>query len=332
MPDQTSGKTGSNKISIFLSVIIFIAFVLWFGIEFGWGEVLRLFSNFSPARLAGLMVLVFISYILRTVRIYDYMKSKLKGGFLLTTRLVLLHNFFNNLLPMRTGEAAFPLLMKRYFAVNITESISVLFWLRFLDLHFLSVAAYIILFSDFYTSVPGNILLLALILLPAGIYAFRRKLTPLADADGSFIKRNLTKLASGLPDSVSRLLRSWLWTVMNWSLKLTAYAFILVTVIDIKFSSAVFASIIGDLSSILPIHGFAGTATYEGGVVLGLKYFQIPLETALNAAVVLHIFFLACSFIGACIGYLIYSKNKLLKADKNNTVPEIAGTGSQSAE
>ncbi len=332
MSEKKSGKTGSTKLRIAVSILIFAAFVIWFEIEFGWGNVFRQFSDFSPARIAGLTMLVFISYILRTVRIYDYMITGLKGGFLLTTRLVLLHNFFNNLLPMRTGEAAFPLLMKRYFSIKVTESVSVLFWLRLLDLHFLAVAAFVILFGEFYTTVPGILILAAIISAPIFVYVFRTKLDTSIDEKGSLLKQILGKIAMGLPDSIPRLLRSWFWTVINWSLKLTAYAVIIITVMDINFFSAVFASIIGDLSSILPIHGFAGTATYEGGVVLGLKYFNIAFEPALNAAVVLHIFFLACSFIGACAGYLIYPKSKLNKTGQNNAVPGIAGMESNSPE
>ncbi len=53
--------------------------------------------------------------------------------------MVLLHNLFNNLLPMRAGELSLPLLMKRYFGVRRAETVGALLWFRFLDLLTLSL-------------------------------------------------------------------------------------------------------------------------------------------------------------------------------------------------
>ncbi len=80
--------------------------------------------------------LVLGSYAIRTVRIYEYFHPATAGEFLRTFRLVLLHNLFNNLLPMRSGEASFPILMAREFRVPFTRSIPGLVYLRVLDLHF----------------------------------------------------------------------------------------------------------------------------------------------------------------------------------------------------
>ena len=53
-----------------------------------------------------------------------------EGSFLRSFRLILIHNLFNNLLPMRSGEASFPILMAREFSVPFSRSIPGLVYLR----------------------------------------------------------------------------------------------------------------------------------------------------------------------------------------------------------
>ena len=51
------------------------------------------------------------------------------------------HNLFNNLLPMRAGEASFPVLMRRYFDVPLARSLAALLWFRLMDVHALAAVA-----------------------------------------------------------------------------------------------------------------------------------------------------------------------------------------------
>ena len=71
----------------------------------------------------------------------EYFRVEMAGRFTLCTKLMLQHNLFNNLLPMRTGELSFPVLMARYFAVPALRSVPALLWFRLMDLHSLGIFA-----------------------------------------------------------------------------------------------------------------------------------------------------------------------------------------------
>ena len=97
------------------------------------GNTWQQVSFLSLVLLTGLTL---ISYLLRAYRIYYYFSAP-PSSFLTYLRIHLLHNSLNNFLPMRLGEASFPLLMKRYLNVSYIDSSSKLILLRLLDLHWL---------------------------------------------------------------------------------------------------------------------------------------------------------------------------------------------------
>ncbi len=109
--------------------------LLWVHFSVGWKALLQPWQSIAFSSLLGLLLLSFTSYLLRAIRIQVYFPDLLRGRFLTTLRLSILHNFANNLLPMRAGEAAFPLLMKRHFGATLTDSAFSLIWIRLFDLH-----------------------------------------------------------------------------------------------------------------------------------------------------------------------------------------------------
>ena len=60
-------------------------------------------------------------------------------------------------------------------------------------------------------------------------------------------------------------------------------------------------SIMGEISSTLPIHGLAGAGTYEAGVLVALLPAGVGLDEALNGAVNLHLFVLGATILSAAI-------------------------------
>ena len=113
--------------------LVLVALLYWIQTRIGWGKLLSPWLDMSPLQLLGLFLLSLLSYFFRAVRIYDYFREPLRGRFSDTLRLSVLHNFANNLLPMRAGEAVFPLLMKRYFGQGMADSALSLLWIRGLD-------------------------------------------------------------------------------------------------------------------------------------------------------------------------------------------------------
>ena len=71
------------------------------------------------------------------------------------------------------------------------------------------------------------------------------------------------------------------------------------------FSSALVGTTTGELSSVLPFHGLGGAGTYEAGMLAGLVPMGITLESALKAAVNLHLFVLGVSILAGGLAALV---------------------------
>ena len=106
-----------------LGIGLFLALLLLVQRSVGWSAILSPWREMPPGQLVGAFALVLGSYGLRTVRVHRFFAPETSGEPLRSFRLILLHNLFNNLLPARSGEASFPVLMKREFRVPFSRSL-----------------------------------------------------------------------------------------------------------------------------------------------------------------------------------------------------------------
>lgn len=288
-----------------VGALILIAFAVFVERYLGWAALLAPWREVPPAAIAVAAALTFASYWLRALRFYDYFRADMAGRFALCIKLMLQHNLLNNLLPMRSGELSFPLLMSRYFAVPLQRSLPALLWFRVLDLHTLAVVALLAA-----TGVALPLVLLGLALwLPLPWLAFRfaarlqrwlgRRPQP------GRVARLAAELLRGLPQHRGAFWRAWGWTVLNWLVKLAAFAWVLRLFADSGWAAAVMGAIAGDLTSVLPVHGIAGAGTYEAGVVAGLLPYGVAAAVALAAAVNLHLFLLATTLAGGAVSLMM---------------------------
>ncbi len=288
-----------------LALLIFFAFVGWLEHLIGWGRLLAPWLSLSPPSLLAALVLMLGTYVLRALRIYDYFSPALHGRFVATLRLTMLHNFFNNLLPMRTGEAAFPVLMRRYFDVPVSRSVPSLLWLRVLDLHVLLAIGWSALSQRYLPDTLGGPLLALWLSLPALVFVMRAWLAArLKERDGR-IAGLARKLVEGLPARPAVFWRAWAWTAVNWGVKLAVMAFIFTRFDPLPWLVTLPGMIGGELGSVLPVHGVAGMGTYEAGVMAGLAPQGVALTAALAAAVNLHLFILGSTVLGAGLARLM---------------------------
>ena len=243
-----------------------------------------------------------------------------RGRFGTCLRVMLWHNGANNLLPMRTGELAFPVLMGRWFGVRVAVAVPTLLWFRCLDLWSLVLIAGLVLgpprlgwgsvatAAVLWTALPA---LARLWRDPAARFCARR--------DGR-LARALQRLVEGIPASGGGMAHTVGWTLANWSLKMAAYAGLLAAVGGLSWSRGLLGALGGELSSVQPVHGIAGAGTYEAGVVAALLPFGVDLETALPAAVSLHLFVLATGTVGIALA---------AAAGSNPDTPREDGEGSE---
>lgn len=307
-PLQQSTLDRKALLKYVFGTLILLAFAIFVEYFIGWVELLTPWKDLDPLPLATAVTLVFVTYCLRALRIYDFFYSEMKGRFALCLRLSLQHNMLNNLLPMRTGELSFPVLMSRYFSITAVRSIPALLWFRLLDLHTLVILALLVVGKDFLPSWAVSVSTLLWLSLPwLAFRLYRPWLHAIGDRQGK-LWSILRMILESLPQDNTKFWRSWMWTVLNWVLKLTVFAWVLMLFSNTSFVAAWLGATAGDLTSVLPIHGIAGAGTFEAGVVAGLVPFGISAASALTAAINLHLFLLSCTVISGILSRALPKK------------------------
>ncbi|MDH3388818.1 MAG: flippase-like domain-containing protein [Gammaproteobacteria bacterium] len=290
--------------------LLLIALLL--GVEYllGWQAVLIPWRSLHPLQALIAVALVLASYVIRTLRLLYFFPDELKQSLLPALKLMLAHNFWNNLLPMRSGEISFPILMQSYFRIGPGRSIPALLWFRLLDLYAVFMLGVIALMLS--GDGIGNALLLA-VGLTAAIPVMWKLLPGLlgrVEGQGSNrISRIAGQIRNSFPSGWRALAVSTGWTLLNWAVKLAAFAWILAQFIAIDATTAMLGAIGGELTSVLPVHGIAGAGTYEAGIVVAMLPADVDYRQALLAAVNLHIFVLSCALLGGAASYLMPGKS-----------------------
>lgn len=286
---------------------ILLVFVIFVEHYIGWVQLLMPWREQSLPVLLMLVLSTLLTYWLRALRLFDYFRHYNGMGMASCLKLTLLHNLLNNLLPMRSGELSFPVLMGRYYGMTLGQSVAALLWFRVLDLLVLAVIAAVALAWYWQQTVLATIaVVIASILLGVSACYGHIWRGRMAAARWSVLAR----LASGLPETPAESWRSIGWTVLNWLVKLGVFAWVLGLFITAAPAALWLGAIAGDLTSVLPVHGVAGAGTYEAGVVAGLALFQVPVKVALAAAVNLHLFLLASTLLGGVLSLVLPGRSQ----------------------
>ena len=283
-----------------LASLIFALLILLVENYYGWAGILSQWSVVDLSDLLLLTLLTLLSYVLRAERVYRYFGQRMQHPRRAYLKISFLHNALNNFLPMRLGEAAFPLLMKRQFKQSMLSSTAGLVWIRLMDLHVLLLLAAIALGALLPTI--GYLALAALIIGPIVIGLFRRRLLALLPER---LQVKLTELEHLLPHSRGLIVATYLQTLIIWIVKLVALTLVLKAFLSIDFISAWVAVTTADLSGVLPIHGIAGSGTYEAAMLAALIPLGFGVEAALSAAINLHIYLLGVSALSVPLALLI---------------------------
>ena len=291
---------------LLLACALGLGLLAWLLRKFDWQPLVAAFAA-TPAwvwalALAGL----FASYALRAERLRREWGSWFAAqqqperapGFMACLALFLTHNAAIVVLPMRAGEAGYPLLMQRRFGVPLADSLKSLLWLRLQDAAVLATLAALWLPPIAPAARAGWTALLALAWLLALWFGARL----------------LAALAARMP-AVERFQATWLahrndrvgWALCaaNWLVKLAVFALLLQAFTPLDFAAALRGALGGELASVLPLQGPAGLGTYEAGVwaaALVDKNVGLDLTAQVAAgALALHAFALATALASAAM-------------------------------
>ena len=290
--------------AVCISAVIAYAFVLeWF---WGWDSIIRQWQNWSIASIAFALALLFCTYGLRAYRIRDYFRDYTKVNFSESCRITLMHNLANNLLPMRSGEASFPLMMRSSFGLSLSMTTGTLLFFRALDLYTLLALVSLAWLLGFDTSILWWLiwaiyLCSPILLLQIQSFVSNQVLIRLPQK----IEQLGNNLLSGMPDNFPVLFRTLVLTWLNWGLKLLVFAWILNSFGDLQIVQAISGATGGELSSVLPFHAPGGVGTYEAGVVAGAILAGANLDSSVLAAVNLHLIIILGTLIGGLVAAVI---------------------------
>jgi hypothetical protein len=288
-------------------VLVYAIFIQW---VWGWESVVSLWIEAGWTSGLVALLLLLATYVLRTWRIYDYFPTETAGRFGTLLRLTQVHNLLNIMLPFRTGEASFPLLMKREFDLPIARGTSALFVMRLFDLHALLAAAGTgLALQNGHAWAWG--LWLVFLILPGGAFALRgHALRLAAKILPGKAKKLLDEVEAGLPANAGAFARAWGATLINWFTKIAVLAWVLCLLGDLNIAAGFGGALGGELSSVLPIHAPAGVGTYPAGITAGAIAFGAgangpSLAELGRAAVNTHLLVIVSSMIGTALSLFV---------------------------
>jgi len=119
------------------AILAYAAFVHY---VWGWGSIVAEWRTIGYGTVAAVIGLLVSTYFVRAWRLYDYFPGETTGRLVELFHLAQVHNLLNIMLPFRSGETSFPLLMRSEFSVPLLHGTSALLVMRLLDLHALLAA------------------------------------------------------------------------------------------------------------------------------------------------------------------------------------------------
>lgn len=298
-----------NRISLFSAAIViaYVAFIEWL---LGWDSVLAQWREIGYVSVVAAIALMTGTYLLRTWRIYDYFPQETAGRFARLFRITQVHNVLNIMLPFRTGEISFPVLMKAEFGVSLPRATSALLVMRLLDLHGLLAAGALGLVIEAGRPLLGWLAWALFLLSPALGYAFKNPALRLAAKWAPHrLQSFVAELEAGLPANAFLFARAWAMTLLNWFAKVAMLAMGLGLMGVEPLAAAFGGALGGELSSVLPFHAPAGVGTYPAAITAGALAFGASsappaLENLSSASVNLHLLVIVSSLVGAALSLI----------------------------
>ena len=264
---------------LLLALFVTALSLFWWWYAFGEALATVPWAQWEPTAFLGPLILIILSHALRALRLAAEFRDRITLW--QAWRLLAWHTFLVNLLPLRSGELALPLLLHRRHCVALMRAAATLIWLRLQDLTVL--AGLLLLFWPglLWPWRLGLLLFLAVgvLLLPLFI--------PLANHLPWSVGR---RMAAALALAIDETRFVWHWTIANWCVKIAAVALLFSALLaePPAFPALCFAALAGELGAIQPLQGVAGVGPYEGAVAGALALSAVPLANGIAVALAAH--------------------------------------------
>ena len=302
------------------AVVVSLALLAWIVAKGQWAELGEALTSLPTGTVIIAAVGFGVSYLLRALRVWDEFRHDGAGRFGACLRIVLMHNAMVNIVPFRGGEAAFPLLLRQTFGTPLGRAVASLFWFRLQDAFVVLCLALLV-----WPGLPPALRALgigAVAALAVGLPRWARRAHDWHE--GSPWRARLGRVRDAFADSTRHARFGWLWTIANWSVKLAAQAWLLSVVLDRVIAVGAAGALGAELAAILPIQGVAGFGTYEAGAAAAMIPHGVTLEAGLQAALLLHLFVIACASLAGALAWLhvrLRGQRSLPESSKNPNIP-----------
>lgn len=303
-------------ISALVAVALVAALALWGGVD--WRDVRAVIARFSDpsfVRSFALAMLIHIAiYWARAQRFRLLMPRESRPSLLTTFIVSSAHNLAVYVLPVKTGEATFPIYLKSASGVPVSTGLAALLVSRLLDFAtlcgMLAIGAAIVCMGPHWTQSrwigaaivigAGSATVLFLTLSARGerVVALIERCSRSLRLDRTALGRKLHEHGARLSDALrvaggeGRVARALPLSIVIW---LGIFAFYAVLAVgfglpeQVGFLEAGFASSFVVLSNLLPINAFAGFGTQEAGWVLGLHMIGVDAQASLPNGLGVHL-------------------------------------------
>jgi len=277
-------------LSLLVSLFFFSLFLYFVPVE----ELLGSLKGISPSSL----LLAFFLYcqLTRSIRWSILLGLPLRESFFLNSANI----FFNTMLPARSGELSWFYYAKR-LGIRLSYSLWSFLVGRAYDLLALVLTViFFLLWSEGRHFLAFGTLFFSFLLSP--FFVFVRELLPGRGKPRelkSFLRREFSPLLS---------FKLLFLSFLSFMLKGFACYLVVREVSTLELSLFFLGFFGGELSSVLPLHGFMGYGTYEAGFLLPLKVAGESLEESLKAGFVAHSFLVLSSSLWGLIALLYLHK------------------------
>jgi len=284
-------------LKIILGSIVSVLLLILLFSQMDFNYFLTLLKNIKFSYLLLGFVSYFIMNVFRSMRFYILLKKKI--GFSKITNIVFLHNFFNNILPLRTGELSFFWFMKKK-KIDFPKSFSSLAISRFMD--FISILLIFFMTLIFLSDIPFQIMLFRDVLL-IFLFLILTSIIVLVPLSKKIIKKfkfnfkairkilhNLDKIDKEIKKtSKKQLFLTFILSLFIWISSFFVF-YIIIKGAQIKLSLAfiIIAATLAIFSTLLPIQGILQLGTVEGAWALGLIILGAPKQIAIYTGFLTH--------------------------------------------
>lgn len=312
-------RTRSRRYT-YISVLLTVLVVIYVGTLLDWTTTMETLAASNWLIMCAALVVYGFNYWLRTWR-FKLLLDTPEVRFSTLMGITSLYGMFNYLLPAKSGELTYIMMVNRTLKLSLSQGTATLLTARFFDFGIIALFLPVVLtvfFDDLPRWLVTSSIVYCVIVVSAvvGLLFWLRRANAgtsyQADETSGQIKHRLLrawcKLEEGLR-IIDRRGQYGLLGLLSVAIWVCIYSNFYLIVLAIGFEPSFFEMIVVSIIlvplTLLPIQGMANLGTHEAGWVAAYAMFGYPVATALTIAVTTHIvlfvFVLVLGALGAAL-------------------------------